>query len=66
MSGDGYESDSSTNTNTTFGQSIDGDIVKPTIIFALKQSKQVTKPKGSHHCFAETSGNTIYFFHSFT
>ena len=33
---------------------------KPTIIFTLKQSEQVTK--GSHHCFVEMTGDTVQFY----
>ena len=38
---------------------------KPTIIFTLKQSEQVTKPKGSHDSFVEmTDEVSIFEVHS--
>ena len=48
---------SSTNTDVTFGPSIDGDMHKPANIVTLKRPKQVPKPKSSHHCFVEMTGD---------
>ena len=50
-----------TNTDIAFGQRTDGDMLQPTIIFTLKQSEQVTKPKGSHDSFAEMTDEVSIF-----
>ena len=49
VSGESSPSDgSSTNTDITFGPSIDGDMHKPANIVTLKRPQQVTKCKGTH------------------
>ena len=55
----GCESVGSTSTNITFGKRIDGDMYKLTDSHSLKRSRQVTKPRGSHHYFVEMTADTV-------